>query len=339
MGNDCVFLEIRAESIYLHSIATLIYSSPKSFKINFQEGIEVIRLLKGKRRIDGSVLSQKKGRSYVVEALVMGLFKEREALSVVYERGLCICYGMSFYPFVSSFIRGTIFCSNRVDNISLVLPDMFRLVFCESSIRQNGRSSALRHSYGKESSSFIFSWKDEICDLAGYNLDFDISVRYGGVTLLRMTQFPIYYWIIALLGVSVLSFNENVSIVVGAIATVWLFLLQRWNNSFVPRKDTLLTRFYLVYGAVLGGWGILWKVCGVQAVFLIPPVVFMLYFTLAAISFFEKTGTLPKYVAEPYAKMVLRKELKLIMPQKIEDLSLNHSRSASYICFRRPVMS
>ncbi|ERJ69750.1 hypothetical protein CBG53_00960 [Porphyromonas gingivalis] len=340
MENSHVYLKISAESIYLHSISILSFYSIEKFEINLSTEMEIIQLIKGKQGKSNKILSQKGDcQNYVVEISVIGLFDERKVISGSYDDKLGNRYGMRFYPFISSFIKGTIYCSRKIENISIILPDIFRLIFFKSKIKQNNKESILRHSYGNDSSTFIFTWKNEVNETDKYTLVFDIPVRYGGTSLLRMTQFPVFYWIIALLGISILSLTERTSIVVGAIATTWLFLLQRWNSSFVPQKNTILTKSYLIYGAVLGVWGIMWETCGLWAMFLLLPVFVIVYFTLKAISLFENTGELPKSFAESYAKKIIENDEKLYILSKKKGNTGNRTSSTSLMWARRPVRS
>lgn len=340
MENEHVILKIYAESIYLHSISTLSFYSVKEFEIRLSTDIEIIHLITGKQKMANTILSQKVGcHNYLVEVSTIGFFDERKVISDNYNDKLGNHYGMRFYPFISSFIKGTICCSRKIDNISIILPDMFRLIFFKSEIKQNNKESELRQSYGKDFSNFIFTWKNEVSETSEYTLVFDVPVRYGGRSLLRMTKFPMYYWIIALLGIFALSFTERTSIVVGALATTWLFMLQRWNNSFVPQEDTILTKFYLIYGAVLGIWSLVCEICGLWAMFLLIPIFVMVYFTFDAIRLFNITGKLPKSFAESYAKKIIEKDEKIeILSKKKVDVG-NRGSFTVFMRIHRSVRS
>ncbi len=262
-----VNLEIRATSIYLHSISTLTFTSNSSFhvklsyeSINIEKGIEINR-----KPGDFIVLeSQPDNHKHCVVVSAIGLIDEKEVINdKKYSGILGNHYGMRFYPFVSSVINGLIYCTSKIENVSIVLPDIYRFIFAKAEIRQNGKQSVLRQSYGDKESVFILTW-DNISPLQKpsqsfcYKLEPNLPVRLSGRSLLRLVKFPVFYWIIALIGITILSIsNDNIFVVIGAIATAWLFMLQRWDKSSLPQQNTILTWLYTLYGALIAIWGIL----------------------------------------------------------------------------------
>ena len=316
MGNNRIILKIFSESIYLHSIATLSFSSGGLFTIKLPSDLDLIQMTKGKEitpeqthwKGEGKVIQAQKieRENYAIEISVIGLFNER---TVDYNRHeLGNHYGMRFYPFISSIIRGTFLFSRQVENISIVLPNSFRFIFANSDITQNDVSSVLRHSYGEEYSTYIFSWEEEIAYSEEYKLFADIPVRLGGRSLLRIVRFPIYYWIGALIAIALLSFTDNISVVIGSVAASWVFMLNRWDSSSLPQSDTILTVFYLIFGALLGIWGVLWEVIEWKAIFMVIPILVLVFLVFKAVKHFDETGELPQTFARVYAEGVIRKD-------------------------------
>ena len=316
MGNNSIIVRVQSESIYLHSIATLSFFSRDAFTIDMPLKLDIIHLAKGKRidprnrRSEVNVLQAEKenNNNYVIEFSVIGLFNERVAEWNNKELGNH--YGMRFYPFVSSIIRGTFFCSNRIESISIVLPNVFRFIFAKSSISQNNCPSVLRHSYGEEYSTYIFTWDKEMKTTGDYQLFADIPVRLGGRSLLRIVRFPIYYWIGALIAVALLTFTDNIYVVIGAVAAAWVFMLERWDSSSLPQSDTILTRFYLLFGALLGLWGVVWSLYGLWGLIMAIPLLVLVIIVLCAENHFNETGELPQGFARAYARMVIKKDRK-----------------------------
>ena len=314
MENNRIILKICSESIYLHSIATLSFSSGGSFVVELPSTLDLIQVFKGKEIIPdnqhgkGKVIQAQKIEkdNYSLEVSVIGLFNERTVKWNGEELGNH--YGMRFYPFISSIIRGKIYCSCPVENISIILPNSFRFIFADSDISQNNVSSVLRHSYGDDYSTYVFSWDDEIPSSEDYQLFADVPVRLGARSLLRIVRFPIYYWIGALLGIALLSFTDNISVVIGSVAASWVFMLKRWDSSSLPQSDTILTFFYLIFGALLGIWGVLWKLIGWNALYMAIPILILVFLVFKAVKHFDETGELPQSFAKAYAEGVIRKD-------------------------------
>lgn len=340
MENNHVYLKIYAESIYLHSISILTFYSAKEFEITLSPEMEIIQLIKGKQKTLKTIISQKgDGKNNIIEVSIIGFFEERKIFLNNYNNELGAHYGMRFYPFISSIIRGTISCSRKFDHVSIILPDVFRFIFFQSEIKQNDRKSILRQSYGKDFSNYIFTWKDEFDGISKYVLKTNVPVRLGGRSLLRIIKFPIYYWLVALLGVAILSSTDKASVVIGAVVAAWLFMLQRWDSSSLPQQETILTGLYLIFGAILGLWGMMWILIGKITSLLIVPILIVVYIILEAIRLFNETGELPGFFAEWYAKKVIKKDKKReIMSYSIKtEKNIHISAFSKHI--RRPVHS
>ncbi len=312
--NNRIILKVFSESIYLHSIATLTFCSGGSFVVELPSALDVIQIFKGMEIIPdnphgkGRVIQAQKIEkgNYFLEISVIGLFNEKTVTWHGEELGNH--YGMRFYPFISSIIRGAFYCSCQVENISIVLPNSFRFIFANSIVFQNDVSSVLRHSYGDDYSTYVFTWDEEIPSSGDYQLFADVPVRLGGRSLLRIVRFPIYYWIGALIAIALLSFTDNISVVIGSVAASWVFMLKRWDSSSLPQSETILTFFYLIFGALLGIWGFLWKLVGWKALFMAIPILVLVFFVLRAVKHFDETGELPQSFAKFYADGVIRRD-------------------------------
>ena len=313
MGNSSVSIRIQSEAIYLHSIAVLSFSSDSPFLVGLPSTLDVIQVTKGKRATpdnesEGTLLFQShktERKTHSVEVSAIGLFDERNASWGHDELGNR--YGMRFYPFVSSIIRGKFTCSQQIESIIIEIPNSYRFIFAQSSITQNETPSLLRHSYGEDNSLYVFTWdKEEVKSADEYQLFADVSVRYGGRSLLRIVQFPIFYWLGAVIAIALLSLTENIYVVLGAVAAAWVFLLERWDSSSLPQKGTILTHFYLLFGAVLLIWGIMWHYLGIKTLYLMGPVILLMFIlALWGTKRFNETGELPGWFARFYAEKVI----------------------------------
>lgn len=303
MKKDGVILEIRAESIYMHTISALSFHSVDEFEVELSS--EIIQIFKGCKKDETNRIKsiQIDENNYSVELSVIGLFQEKTIINDNDKLGNH--YGTRFYPFVSSEIKEIVFCSKTINYVILILPDTLSPIFNLSLIYQNSEKTVdIRHSREKDCIKYIFFWEKELNGDKDNTIEFSIPLKYGGTSILRMVEFPICYWIIALIGIALL-YDNNVRIVTGAIVSSLLFMLQRWNKSSVPQRNTLLTHLYFLYGCMLAVWGYSWYLFGLWALLLCLPIIFVLYLTLKNVSSYSKYGKLTKFFSEKYAKLII----------------------------------
>jgi len=319
MESKPVTLQIRSESIYLHSIATLTFVSETQFSVILPYTLEIIQLTKGEQNSAGATEGggwklfsrREEGTKHTIEVSVLGFIEERRVSSDLGDE-LGNHYGMRFYPFVSSLIREDIICTSLVENVTIVLPNAFRLIFSRTDIIQNNVKSSLKHSFGEAYSIYVFSWKETPKEIGGqYHLAPYITVRLSGASLLRIVRFPVYYWLGALVGIALLSFTDESTVIIGSVAAAWLFMLQRWDSSSLPQRGSLLTLFYLLFGIILGLWGAMWVVCGEWTLLLMAPIGLLVYYVFKATNQFGFTGELPYRFAVWYANWVIRSDKRL----------------------------
>lgn len=363
-----VNLEIRATSIYLHSISTLTFMSNSTFQvkltnesISIEKGVEISR--KPGRFV--VIESQQDDHKYCVKVSVIGLINERQVIkNDKYKSILGNHYGMRFYPFISSVLNGLIHCTIKIENVCIVLPDNYRLIFSKAFIRQNGTPSELRQSYGDKESIYLFTWDKNSPSQTQtqsffYKLEPNLPLRLNGKSLFRLVEFPVFYWIIALIGITIVSIsNDNKFLVIGSIATAWLFMLQRWDKSSLPQQNTLLTWLYSLYGALIAIWGILssirsndlryvwncvsaWlgggnafsvdinKFINVIPLLILFIIISMVVFlTHKLTKYFELKGELPEWLAFPYVKWIIKGDKKRAEDANMADLNKTSNSDA-----------
>lgn len=76
--NDQVTLKIHAESIYMHSISVISIYSIVKIDVILSSELEIIQVIKGKRKTENTIQSKKENDHNIIELSVMGLFDEKK---------------------------------------------------------------------------------------------------------------------------------------------------------------------------------------------------------------------------------------------------------------------
>ncbi len=297
-----IYLQIKADSIYAHSLVIIHLSSDMPF--SFQIKGEIISLVKGK--IDGlDIRSIKEENTYVAYAEVLGLLNERPIFPGIVG-GPQNSYGMRYYPFVSSCLNLEVHTfTAQIESVVIDLPDAYRIIWDEVEIEGvENSSSLLKHAYGPERSKYLISLNPS--NHHKQILKILIPMRLGGARLLKLAHFPIYYWILSLLATSLAALQDDILILVAAIGAVWTFFLQQWSNSDLPQRNTLLTHLYLLSGASILAWGVFWKLLNLYAFVLLIPIFIIALIITRALRHFEKHGKLPIRLNKYWKKRINR---------------------------------
>jgi hypothetical protein len=314
-------INIKAKSIYMHSLSVIEFVSANKFTVKLSN--EIISLELGNLTSNGYIESIKKENNHIIHLDLIGLFSEREIITDKenpLNKQLGNHYGMRFYPFISSSIISNITIKNgTVGQIIIELPDQFRWIFFKSNIYQNGKLAQRRHSYDADISKYVFDWTNQDYQISKENkLSFDIPIRLGSATLDKLIKFPIYYWIISLFGVFVTAFTEDYRFVIAAVAATWLFMVERWSKSNLPQQNTLLTFFYLIAGFITAIWGACMSLkesnlCITFTISIILILLIIVCFVVSLfrlINFFKLKGKLPYKLAYFYSKWIIKGDNK-----------------------------
>lgn len=251
-----VIVYISADSIYKHSIVEITFKASVPFSI--ASSGKVLTINCGNKTENGMIEAIQKDEIYLIEFEALDWFQERNTnnLRTV---GPHNSYGMRFYPFVSSFLKGSIVLEKgSITSFILDLPDDFRLIWNYAQVTApNGENGKLDHAYGPERSKYLFTWGNNRKSRGEYSIQ--IPVRLSGTKLFSLTHFPLYYWVVSLFGVGAAALHDKTSILFAAIVAVWVFMLRRWGLSNTPQRNTLLTRGYIIAGTIILIWGINWE--------------------------------------------------------------------------------
>ena len=309
-----ITVNIKSDSIYENSIVWINLVSDLPFSAKFSGNI--LNLYSGKQGNDFFVHSEEKDKRHLIEIEIMGWFKERR-IDYFDTEGAHSKYGMRFYPFVSSYIQCQLIIKNNIiGSFIFDLPDDFRIIWYGASITDpKNNKFNLNHAYGPQRSKYVFfvnNASDEAIKNSNtqYEYEINIPIRLGGSKLLKITQFPVYYSILAFWGVALASMSKNISVMLAAIAGVWTFMLRQWGISDLPQRTTFLTFAYLVVGLIIGVWGIAWYFLNWWALFLIIPIIAFYRIVFASLRKFSYEGTLPKSLEKFWGNYIYRVDKK-----------------------------
>lgn len=291
------------DALYGSTIVSLRAESAETFRVAVTG--TVLRTSIGRIAAAQECASEEQGPGrHVVELEVLDWIVER-AVGDEAAQGPENRYGISFYPFVSSYLRGKIVIAG-VGEPSLQflvdVPDTFRLLYAQANVQFDGRRAAEpRHTQGTERSRFIFA------DGAAATIDCDVAVRFSAAHLAELVTYPTAYYLLSLAGIGVAALASRLSIAVTALGALWTFMLREWSKAGVPRRQTLLSAAYVMAAVAAGGWTALWEGVGVWAALAIPLVAVMAGGLTAARRRFDRTGSLPAAVARGWRWRVGRR--------------------------------
>ena len=303
---NMISVHINAESIYEYSLIDMKLTSDKKFSVKISGKIVSIQAGDWKSN-DSSIKAIQNGGIFEVNVELLNWFVERKVFENE-EKGPENQYGMRYYPFVSSILKGSIIPSSNsiIKSIVIELPDEFRLIWYSYKVlNSENRNSERDHSYGAERSKYIFTWKENDNSSNGKYL-FNVPIRAGGVKLLKIIEFPILYGILALIGIALASYADKSSVLIAAIAGVLTFLLRQWGSTKLPQRITILTHIYIIAAIVFIIWGISWGLVSHWALILAIPIVWAVYRLWQGALLFSNEGKLPLFVETYWYDQVKR---------------------------------
>lgn len=294
-----ISIKLSINSIYAHSIVTFKATAQEEFSINFKNG-SLLSVTSGKTDAEGNIGSTEDGKKQVIEVELLNLVREKVVDDEKKSGKNCPenRYGMRYYPFVSSFLNGAFEVKDGlVNNILLSLPDEFRVIWYKAELyNPDNAKSSIEHSYAKDISTYIFQWDEPAKKNGLYKIK--IPVRIGAASILNLVNFPVFYLLLAFLGVALASLSDKPSYLVAAIAASWVFMLRRWGSSNLPQRNTILTHGYIVSGIALLVWGALLKAFQLKSLVLIIPIIFLYILLQKSIRLYGLEGRLPSYVTK-----------------------------------------
>jgi hypothetical protein len=309
-----VTAEITFDSIYDDSSCRIVMTSFDDFKAEFSG--ELLKVHTGTLQGNALVEAEKDGSRYKIDVDLIRWVFERKIDNSVTGFRTSNQYGMRFFPFVSSSIKGHIAVKNNKISVAIIeLPDKYRFIRTgiEVFFGKSGNTRTL-HDRGEDKSRYIFLPDDR--ENLEDRLNVDIPVRLGGNALLRITEFPIYYGIISFLAVALAALTKDGRVVVASLVAVYSFMLRHWLNSNPPQRSVLLTNLYTFTGIVLVIWGLAWFFLSYWAGCLLPVILWMFMKYLKAVRGFSFTGMLPNWLQDYWQSQIDKAEAKQIAALK-----------------------
>ena len=294
---------ISSDSIYEHSSIELTLISELAFSVKISGRMIVLK--SGKANLENTIQATHNNGVFVVKAELLGWFKER-TVKDGQGAGPENKYGMRFYPFVSSYLSGTITIhKSKINSIIVDLPDDFRIIWYGARVvSPNDEIAELDHAYGPERSKYLFWWPSVQESNGDYKIQ--VPVRLGGSKMLKLAEFPVFYWLLALMGVAIAAAQNKPSILIAAIVGVWTFMLRQWGNSNLPQRTTILTHGYIFAGVTVLLWGIVWWKSQLLGYLLTLPIFFIAFSIYKCLRQFGYKGVLPRRIEEYWSRQIYR---------------------------------
>ncbi|MCX6901899.1 MAG: hypothetical protein NTW03_00145 [Verrucomicrobia bacterium] len=300
---NSITLRISGESIYGHSLARAIFTAEEAFTVQLTGS--VITLARGKKGDQANQIhAVEQDGSFGIEVDLLGWIQEK-AVGESDCPGPQNRYGMRFYPFVSSFFTANITTTGgSISDVILDLPDAYRLIWYGARvIDPSGRMATLSHAYGPARSQYILSWEPK--PAAAGEFVILVPVRHGANEILKIVNFPVYYFLLSLLGITLAWITTGkASFVLAAVGATWTFMLKKWSNSNLPQRNTLLTRAYIIAGGIAPVWGLAWLGLGLWSLLLVFPIGLMIRLVSRSVEEYRLKGGLPRSVAAYWSKRI-----------------------------------
>lgn len=292
------------DALYASTVVALRAQSTTPFALSVSG--EVFRLNAGALRDEAVASEEEAPQRHVVEVELLDWMKER-GVRQRYGRGAHDSYGISFYPFVSSYLTGRVELKGRDQTtvrFVVDVPDSFRILYAQADVTYGDhRSPEPRHAQGTERSQFIFTPPQA----AAAALDVDVAIRYSAARLAELISYPTAYYALSLGGIAIATFIALPGVVVAAVGALWTFMLREWSKAKVPRRRTLLSAVYFASAFVAAAWAAIWELAGLPwEVGSTVVMVALLTAFHAAWRRFDRAGVLPRYVSRFWSWWVRR---------------------------------
>jgi len=305
--NATISLRIEADYIYRFNTASLEFTSSSFFRISIKSSITIIEVSKGQydSKSEAYMAEEKEGK-FTLKLLALGLFNEIPLQNSERLNEAINSYGMQSFPFISSsLVLEFTSLSLPIKTIILDIPDNFRIIWYRwKAQNHSGDDAIINHSYSPSKASYLFTWKES--SIGDYKID--VLLRLGGSSLWQIAHFPILYFYVGLVAISVASFHEQNSVLFAAIIAVWVFLMGHWAKINMPQQNTIATKMYVFFLISSFFWGMMWEIHWLLGALSIPLVLLIVNSFNNAVKFFNQEAILPQFWEQLFYKLNNRRD-------------------------------
>lgn len=310
-----VFIDISFDNIYSFATGKIKCSSNTPFSIEFSHTATLVGLESG--LVDnGAIRSATDKGMEIIRASILGLISER-TIRCADQKGTVESYGMQYFPFISSAVNLNIKVKNNcVQAITLIFPDMYRVIWFRQNIKINDEIMSMTHSQGEKESAYVFLRKLETLEephLTNMDISEEISgeipIRLGGKEYLRIVTFPLLYFGVSLLAVSLLAMQDRPNVTFSAVAAFWILMLRNFVAANAPQLNTVLRDMYFMLGGGLFIWATLWEMFELKALVATLPVILFYYLLKVVNRKFSQDGVLPAFIEKIIYRIRKRNEI------------------------------
>jgi hypothetical protein len=311
-----VFIEISFDNIYSFATGRIKCYSNKPFSIEFSRTATLVGLESG--LIDNGVIKSATDKGMeIIKASIIGLISEKPILCAD-QNGTVESYGMQYFPFISSTVNLNFNVKNNcVQAITLTFPDTYRVIWFRQHIKINDNMMSMTHSQGEKESTYVFLRTfDKTSEPHSTDEDIDecvngeIPIRLGGKEYLRIVTFPLLYFGVSLLAVSLLAMQDKPNVTFGAMAAFWGLMLRNFGVANAPQLNTVLRDMYFILGGGLLIWTTIWEVFELKALVAILPVAWLYYLLRVVNITFSQEGVLPAFIEKVIYRIRKRNEIR-----------------------------
>lgn len=304
-----IYIEVAFDNIYNFAVGIVKCHGSEPFALTFDTKYQIVSIESGELA-SGNILSSTndKGRN-ILQFSCIGLVTQRKFRHTATDTDLD-SYGMQYFPYISSIIQ--IKCKTitaTIESISVTLPESYRVLWFRQNVSRNGISARIAHSQGEKNSLYVFNWpatKDSLTS----DLLAKLPVRLGGREYLSIVSFPLWYYTISLIVVTLLSFQDKSNITFSGVGAIWVLMLRNFSKANAPQMNTVLKDMYVLLGIFLLVWALFWEFAGFYALILLLPIIFCVLFYTNASKEFNKEGILPEQIESYFFKRRYRNEQK-----------------------------
>lgn len=324
--SEGISVELKATSLYEHSLIRLTAKGCESFELEFDEYITVFAVEWGRAAGDRCIESTQEGGQHVVRAELQGCFAERIIRGPWDPDGSQ--YGQRYWPYVSSrLVAGIAATCVGISTVELALGAPIRAVgnVSQSSTVAGDTDEPMPPIYAAENEGWrhLYRWakRQRVVYL-------DIQLRLGGALLGRLVPITVYTWLAALVGIAVAASHGSATTTATAVAALSAFALREWSATERPQRLTPLGIAYAA-GAVLAiGWAIAWRADDILGFALTPLMLTAAAAVLAGHRHFENTGELPRIVELLWSRTIRGKNERYRQADPVWDPVERWTRSA-----------